>query len=132
MPVSLRVAGGRSFESTKTLHAEKQLYDHYKKDKAVTPLTLTMDAWPCAVSTGFSCHQLLRILSMKRTITLIVSDDHGAYAADHNLAAGSTGTIIYNNGAVTYEPANPTPAVVPAIHVATKTPTKSAGKKKKK
>jgi hypothetical protein len=101
MPVTLTITGGASYESTKAKHAERQLFDVYKDSASTTPLALTMDAWPCSDSKGLSCHQFLRILSMRRTITLIVSADHGGYAADHNLARDSTGTIVYANGTVT-------------------------------
>jgi hypothetical protein len=61
-----------------------------------------MDAWPCTGEAGHNCHNLFKLRSTGRIITVNCNGDHADFAATHGKAFGSTGTITYNNGAVTY------------------------------
>lgn len=133
MPVTLLVDKPKEqYESTKKSHAEKQFYDAHTKDAVVKDAAawlLTMDAWPCCDGIG-SCHYLLMVLSMKRDIRLVVSEDHGGYAVNHGLKAGAKGTIIYVRGKPTYEPENASPPEMPEVTVAqSKATTKKAKSK---
>ncbi|GLQ99398.1 hypothetical protein GCM10007863_38180 [Dyella mobilis] len=130
MPVNLRLTGrSKPYESTSHAHAEKLFCEEHRASDATT-FALTMDAWPCIEGARGKpgCHRLLQILSIGRTITLVVSGDHAGYAVNHNLAAGSTGTIVYANGSITYEPANLNPPAMPKVTIK---PTKAAVSKQK-
>jgi hypothetical protein len=68
------------------------------------------------------CHYRLKVLSLKRIISLIVSAGHPEFATDHNLDSGWTGTIIYANGSITYNPSHTNgrqPPELPAANAAT-------------
>jgi hypothetical protein len=98
MPISISV-GRRTYQSTNRNHAEEVMFSsgNHRGD-----FDADMDGWPCTGERGHNCHELFIRQSAGRTITLTVSGDHAGYAANHERAFGATGTITYNNGAVTY------------------------------
>lgn len=98
MPVEISV-GRRSYESTNRNHAEELMIASGRHQGS---FSAEMNAWPCTGERGHNCHELLRRSSIGRTITVEITDDHGGYAANHDQAFGSTGTITYSNGEVSY------------------------------
>jgi hypothetical protein len=99
MPIKIAV-GKREYESTNKNHAEEVMFASGKHNAG--NFTVEMDGWPCTGERGHNCHRIFILRSAGRTITVEVTGDHGGYAKNHGRDFGSTGTITYANGAVTY------------------------------
>lgn len=100
MPVQITANGKKSYEGNDRNHAEEVMFNSGKYDSGT--LNVEMDAWPCTGERGHNCHALFIRKSAGRKITLTITSDHGGYAANHGKTMGSTGTITYDNGSVTY------------------------------
>ena len=99
MPVSAAI-GKHSYEGDKRYHAEEVMFNSGRHDSG--NINIELNAWPCTGERHHNCHALFIKKSIGRTITVVVTEDHGGYAPDHNKHFGETGTIVYNNGVVTY------------------------------
>lgn len=98
MPIEVTLNRKKDFVSNHKNHAEEVMF---ATDPAGS-LEVEMNGWPCVNEGRHDCHGLFVNKSAGRTITVTITEDHGGYAASHGQAFGSTGTITYADGNVTY------------------------------
>ncbi len=98
MPITVSV-GSREYDSTNRKHAEEVMFESGRHRGSIE---VEMNGWPCTGERGHNCHDLFIRQSAGRKITVTVTDDHGGYAANHGFAFGHTGTIVYDDGNVSY------------------------------